>query len=187
MIKSNNLLNAYFHKMEVSGLGKILCSNQFQKLETIQEGYNSFIEYFSQYILDMDKFKEILSKIESIRYIYVGELCENNWEYNAHILVINGINFEYRTGTGINCKENKNNFYNYYKLFLNVITCIMEDAKYSQELTEDEFVEELGYTEDVKSYKKGIKCYQGCKEQYEKCYKIWSRRQILDIRNIIEL
>ena len=46
MTKSNNLLNAYFHQMEVSGLGKILCSNQFQKLETIQEGYNSFMEYF---------------------------------------------------------------------------------------------------------------------------------------------
>ena len=187
MTKSNNLLNAYFHKMEISTLGKILCSNQFQKLETIVEGYNSFIEYFSQYILDMDKFEEILSKIESIRYIYVGELCENNWKYNSHILIINGINFEYKTGTGINCKENKNNIYNYYKLFINVIWCILGDSADSQEYTEDDFLDMLGYTENVKSYKEGLKAYQACKEQYEKCSKIWSRKQILDIRNIIEL
>ena len=187
MTKSNNLLNAYFHKMEVSGLGKILCSNQFQNVENIKEGYNSFIEYFSQYILDMDKFKEILSKIESIRYIYVGELTEDKWKYNAHILVINGINFEYRSGTGINCRENKNNIYNYYKLFINVIWCILGDSVDSQEYTEDDFIDMFGYAEDAKSYKKGIKCYQACKEQYEKCSKIWSRKQILDIRNIIDL
>ena len=187
MTKTNNLLNAYFTKMEVSNLGKILCSHQFQNIEYIKEGYNTFMEDYSEYILNMEKFKELFSKIESIRYIYVGELCENNWKYNLHILVINGINFEYRTGTGINCKENKNNFYNYYRIFTNVITCIIEDAKYFQELTEDEFVEELGYTENVKSYREGSKVYQACKEQYERCSKIWSRKQILDIRNIIDL
>lgn len=153
-----------------------------------KEAFDSVLENYSEYINNKEKVIEIFQKIKTLQYINGGYIPEKEWAHNFHILIINGEKFEYKTGTGIDCQANKkNNLYNYYKLFLDAIYCFLQDSWYALNYSEDDFIAELGYEENVKSYKKGIAAYQSCKDSAQKCIAIWGRDTINNLFDIIQL
>lgn len=183
---TNELKNTYFERMHVMDIKKMLYPVEMQNCEIVIDSFKKVLSDYSDYIEDEEKVIELFSKIETLRYINVGMFTEDKWKFNKHIFVINGLNFEYKTGTGINTKSNKSNSYNYYKLILDAIYCFLQDASYNY-MSEDDFLEELGYTESIESFRKGQKAYRECKETYDKCNKIWGRNTIENLYDIINL
>lgn len=188
MDTTNKLKSISFEKSnDVYGYKNFLypVGTAIQSCEEVVTSFENVLDYYEEYIQNRDKVIELFSKINSLHYTNVGQFTVDNWEHNKHIFVINGQVFEYSTGVGINCTENKNNkMYNYYKLILNVIYTILSDAWYGLNYSEDDFISELGYEEN---YKKGIKAYSACRETAEKCIKIWGRETINNLYDIMHL
>lgn len=156
--------------------------------ERSQNDFNALLEYYDEYINDKDRFiSEIWEKIESVTYVNGGLIPDPEWEHNKHIFVINGEFFEYKTGIGIDCQQNKSTRYNQYKLLLDCVYSVLTDSWYAINYTEDDFVEELGYTDSVKSYKTGIQVYADTWASYRRAKEIWNKQTIASIYDIMQL
>lgn len=183
----NTLKSTIFKRMYVMEYKNFLYPVEIQDCEKVVKSFNDVLEHYSDYITDIEKVVDLFRKIETLQYFNIGRFSENNWTYNEHRFVINGLSFEYRTGTGINCTESKSGSFNYYKLILDAIYCLLTESNYAMNYTEDDFLEELGYTESVETFRKGQKAYRECKETFEKCVKIWGKDTIKYIYDIMSL
>lgn len=183
----NKLKSTIFKKMYVMTEKDFLYPVEIQDCEKVVKSFNDVLENYSDYITDSEKVIDLFRKIETLQYINIGRFSENKWIYNEHRFIINGLSFEYRTGVGINCTESKSGSFNYYKLILNAVYCFLIDANYAMNYTEDDFLEELGYTESVEMFRKGQKAYNACKETFDKCVKIWGKDTVNNIYDIIQL
>ena len=183
----NNLKSASFKRMNVVDYENFLYPTEVhQNCESVVKSFENVLDYYKEYIQDYKKVVELFTKIDSLQYTNAGQFTVDGWKHNKHIFVINEKIFEYSTGVGINCTE-KSGTYNYYKLILDAIYMFLSDAYYGLNYSEDDFISELGYEENVKSYKKGIKAYNACKEIAEKCISIWGKDTINNIYDIIQL
>lgn len=146
---------------------------------------NQVLEYYEDYINDMKKILDIWDKMKTVVYINAGFHDEDGWKHNKHFVIINGISFEYKTGTGIKLK---NNYYSLYKLIFDAICCVLDEANMADYYTNmDEFLCETGYTENIKQIRKGGSAYRHMQQNKEKALEIWSREDIKNIREYIEL
>lgn len=137
------------------------------------------LDRYAEYINDIDKVHDIFKAIKTMSYTNGGRHVENLWNYNLHIFYINEQRFEYKTGVGIECKS-------IIKLLFDAVYCILQDA-YFGTWSEDDFIINLGYDCDVKTYKKGLKAYKDCMEITKKCRKIWGDYLIYNLYDIISL
>ncbi len=149
-------------------------------------------EYYKDYIDSEKKFYEIFSKLDTIKYINIGyfDNDENGekWGHNRHLFIINGHEFKYNTGSGINVRDNKRDLkFDRIKLLFDCIWCILTDSNIIEYNNEDMFIEEFGYTENVKQYKRGIGAYQDMKKTHEKCMGIFGSDLIKNIYDYVNL
>ena len=185
----NSLKNANLRKINI---GKSFGLKRNYFLEIINhditkqvKAFNEMLEYYEPYTNDMEKILDIWEKMETVQYINCGQHNEDNWKHNKHLFVINGQTFEYRTGTGI---EIKNNSYSLYKLLFDAVYCLLDEANtLSYYSNIDDFLEDMGYTENIKQMRKGEKIYRQIQENKENVLKIWNIKDIKNIREIIEL
>lgn len=166
---------------------KILYSRSIFDNENVYSTFQSVLKHYSEYIQNMEAMISIWNKMETVQYINLGMRKEDEWKYNEHLFIINGHKFEYKTGVGINCKENKGNLYNYYKLIFNAMYCILQEANIAINYSEEDFLQEFGYEENVKSYKKGKKVYADMKANAEKTIEVFGRDAVYNLYDIIQL
>lgn len=178
--------NTYLDVNEVQTLCFDGISNE--ELTKQQEMFNAVLEYYSDYITDKEKFCfEIWNKIESLEYINGGCIPDTECVYNKHYFIINGECFEYKTGCGINCQENKSEMYNRYKLIIDAIYCFISESANCLNYSEDDFLDEFGYTGSASEFKEGIGIFQKMKQDAKKIINIFGKDNVINIYNIMEL
>ena len=154
------------------------------------KAFNQVLEYYKPYILNTKELLDIFDKIEKVQYINAGthEDEYDKWKYNKHLFIINNIIFEYKTALGINCNEKSKIYYNIYKLLFDAVYCLIDEANMLQYYSNiDDFLEEMGYSENIKQIRKGEQIYRQIGENKEKLLKIFSNEDIDNIREYIEL
>ena len=154
------------------------------------KAFNQVLEYYKPYILNTKELLDIFDKIEKVQYINAGTHKDEHdkWEYNKHLFIINNITFEYKTGVGINCNEKDKGYYNIYKLLFDAVYCLIDETNILQCYSNiDDFLEEMGYSENIKQIRKGEQIYRQIRENKEKLLKIFSNEDIDNIREYIEL
>lgn len=140
----------------------------------------NIFEDYAEYINDKKALHDIFAKIKSFSYINSGYGVDNGWQFNRHGLIINGVFFEYRTGTGIKCND-------YMKILFDAVFCLIDESNIAINYSEDDFLTEFGYCDTVKNYKKGIAAFATMKDNAEKILEIFGRETVENIYNIIEL
>lgn len=158
--------------------------------ENAQE-YKKFmkvIDYYKDCINDDTKlWDNVISKIRSYSYINAGTGKEEDWTYNIHTIIVNGIRFEYKTGLGINCQSYELAGANREKIIFDCLITVIDESSMINNYDEDEFINEFGYTGSSEEFKKGIYIYQQIKENKRKIRNIFDAETINNITDIIEL
>jgi hypothetical protein len=161
------------------------------------------MDEYSEYITDKEKVVEIFKQIKNLNYINAGYVFYEEWKHKKHIFIINGETFEYKTGVGIDCQKNSNSFrknngyvskefqkalnLDFTKLLFDAVYCFIQESNTALNYSENDFLEEFGYTESVKMYKEGIIAYNTMQINCKKALKIWDRDIIDNIFDIVQL
>ena len=161
---------------------------------TKEEGYRALlkvVEYYDQkgYVNDKERLlNEVIYKIEEYEYINCGIRDNDGWKCNAHKVIINKLyEFEYKTGTGIDCQAQDSKGFAREKIVFDCILVFIDDANIISNMDMDEFIEEMGYDSCLEMVRKGERGYRDIKENTKKLCKFISYKTIADIREIIEL
>jgi|GEM_PF-6918431 len=144
------------------------------------------LDYYDDYILDRSKCMEIFNKVTSVKYYNLG--YDPVKKMNNHLFIVNGKDFKYFTGCGINCQESKDRLYNYTKLFFDMATSVLREVSYVQYQDEGDFLAEFGYLDGTrKSYDEGRIAYAEIKRNERKAREIWGNDIVANFYEICDL
>lgn len=152
---------SYFNKS--ANLAAEFRTNQLPKL----------MDEYADYIESPAAVQAIYAKVNKLAYRKGDLVTADDWPHRNHTVIVNGIDFEFHTGTGLD--------YSRAKCIFNTIDSVLHDSMDAENYTLEEFLEEFGYVGYVgsgESALKGIGIYRATKEQRKKALQIWSADEI---------
>lgn len=152
---------SYFNKS--ANLAAEFRTNQLPKL----------MDEYADYIESPAAVQAIYAKVDKLAYRKGDLVTTDGWPHRNHTVTVNGIDFEFHTGTALN--------YSRAECIFNTIDSVLHDSMDAENYTLEEFLEEFGYVGYVgtdESALKGIGIYRATKEQRKKALQIWSADEI---------
>lgn len=152
---------SYFNKS--ANLATEFKANQLQKL----------MDEYANYIEAQDAVQAVYAKVNKLAYRKGDLVTTDGWPHRNHTVTVNGIDFEFHTGTGLN--------YSRAECIFNTIDSVLHDCMDAENYTLEEFLEEFGYVGQGSSGEtalKGIAAYRAMKEERQKALAIWTPDEI---------
>ena len=152
---------SYFNKS--ANLAAEFKTNQLPKL----------MDEYADYIESPAAVQAIYAKVNKLDYRKGDLVTADGWPHRNHTVTVNGIDFEFHTGTAIN--------YSRSECIFNTIDSVLHDCMDDENYTLEEFLEEFGYVGQGSSGEtalKGIGVYRAMKEERKKALQIWSADEI---------
>nr|DAT81602.1 MAG TPA: hypothetical protein [Caudoviricetes sp.] len=152
---------SYFNKS--ANLAAEFKTNQLPKL----------MDEYASYIESPAAIQAIYAKVNKLAYRKGDLVTADGWPHRNHTVTVNGIDFEFHTGTALN--------YSRAECIFNTIDSVLHDSMDAENYTLEKFLEEFGYVgqgSSGESALKGIGIYRATKEQRKKALQIWSADEI---------
>lgn len=152
---------SYFNKS--ANLAAEFRTNQLPKL----------MDEYADYIESPAAVQAIYAKVNKLDYRKGDLVTTGSWPHRDHTVTVNGIDFEFHTGTALN--------YSRAECIFNTIDSVLHDSMDAENYTLEEFLEEFGYVGYVgtgETALKGIGTYRAMKEERKKALQIWSENEI---------
>ena len=152
---------SYFNKS--ANLASEFRTNQLPKL----------MDEYADYIESPAAVQAIYAKVNKLAYRKGDLVTTDGWPHRNHTVIVNGIDFEFHTGTALN--------YSCAECIFNTIDSVLHDSMDAENYTLEEFLEMFGYVGQGSSGEtalKGIGIYRATKEQRKKALQIWSADEI---------
>lgn len=153
----------FFEEKFYNKSGKLaneFCSSQLPKL----------LDEYADYIESPDAVRAIYARINKLDY-HKGELVTTDkWPHRNHTVTVNGINFEFHTGSALD--------YSRAECVFNTIDSVLHECVDAENYTLEEFLEEFCYLDSGESALRGINAYRAIKENSRKALQIWKRYEI---------
>lgn len=152
---------SYFNKS--ANLASEFKTNQLPKL----------MDEYAEYIESTAAVQAIYAKVNKLGYRKGDLVTTGSWPHRDHTITVNGIDFEFHTGIGLN--------YSRAECIFNTIDSVLHDSMDAENYTLEEFLEEFGYVGYVgtgETALKGIGAYRAMKEERKKALQIWSADEI---------
>lgn len=132
-----------------------------------------FMDGYADYIESPAAVQAIYAKVDKLDYRKGDLVTTDGWPHRNHTVIVNGIDFEFHTGTALN--------YSCAECIFNTIDSVLHDSMDAENYTLEEFLEMFGYVgqgSSGESALKGIGIYRATKEQRKKALQIWSADEI---------
>lgn len=126
--------------------------------------------------------RAIYAKVDKLDYHKGDLVTAGGWPHRNHTVTVNGIDFEYHTGTALN--------YSRAEVIFNTIDCVLHDCMDAENYTLQEFLEEFGYVgqgSTGESALSGIDIYRAMKEERRKALHVWNEDEIENYCNNVNL
>ena len=137
---------------------------------------------YADYIENTAAVNAIYFKVNKLNYRKGDIVTTDGWPHRNHTVTVNGIDFEFHTGTALN--------YSRAQVIFHTIASVLYDCMDAENYTLEEFLEEFGYVgqgSTGESALKGIGIYRAMKEERRKALKIWTADEIEAYCNSVNL
>lgn len=137
---------------------------------------------YADYIENTAAVNAIYFKVNKLNYRKGDIVTTDGWPHRNHTVTVNGIDFEFHTGTALN--------YSRAQVIFHTIDSVLHDCMDAENYTLEEFLEEFGYVgqgSTGESALKGIGIYRAMKEERRKALKIWTADEIEAYCNSVNL
>ena len=137
---------------------------------------------YADYIENTAAVNTIYFKVNKLNYRKGDIVTTDGWPHRNHTVTVNGIDFEFHTGTALN--------YSRAQVIFHTIASVLHDCMDAENYTLEEFLEEFGYVGQGgtgESALKGIGIYRAMKEERRKALKIWTADEIEAYCNSVNL
>lgn len=131
------------------------------------------MDEYADYIKSPAAVQAIYAKVNKLGYRKGDLVTTGRWPHRDHTVTVNGIDFEFHTGTALN--------YSRAECIFNTIDSVLHDSMDAENYTLEEFLEEFGYVGYVgtgETALKGIGAYRAMKEERKKALQIWNADEI---------